>query len=372
MVFLSEMVRKIADEDAVLADAGPYTVAGPTVCDWTTQKTQSVTLTKTQMIVLKFTTYVSSPCTGAGRVCIDAVPIVTTGYMATVLTVVREARLVKAAGTYSITFDLAAINNGAGEEVVMTNLYVGLANFADLYSDNLSGTVVNLGAGLTSDIIAVTALTSSVARVLPVGSIKNYCLKISFCCDSADRIGNMVAAGGGDVAAKTNFRLYIDGAQVSWTTSVKDSGADPSNLTFGTGCYGTYHAIILPAAAKTLKITCVNSAAGAQTVSAYAYVTLCPWILPDSDSIEPVNLDFPVGSTFYVITEPFIANATKETNIGHERCISFGDATDYYSTETGTGILVHDYIFEAIPPSQCQLLVGGSVCCISILAVDIR
>ena len=98
---------------------------------------------------------------------------------------------------------------------------------------------------------------------------------------------------------------------------------------------------------------------------------ICPWIIPNSED-EPVELDFPDGSTIYIILEPLNSDPTKTIKLGKKRFVSFGDSTDYYSTASGTGILSWNYTFELVPVKNCILKIGGYGGCISVVGVDVR
>jgi hypothetical protein len=83
-------------------------------------------------------------------------------------------------------------------------------------------------------------------------------------------------------------------------------------------------------------------------------------------------MDFPQGSTMYVVLEPLNLNPTKNLKLGRVRGVSFGDSTDFYSTSSGTGIQSWNYTFETVEVSNCLLNISGEGGCISILAVDVR
>ena len=371
MVFLSEMVRKIADETEVLDDATHYDTTATT--DWTTVKTQSVTLTKTQAIYVKFVCTTSASTIGAGRVRIDNVRIVSTGYMAVGQSVTREVYIVKTAGTYSITFESSVITIGASPYVRMEDLRVGLLNFSDTFSNYIAGTYGTSSMDSEKTVIDTTTVATTTTRLTPVGTIKNYVWRIVFHLTAPDyRLNALLNVGDGLVAGKLNWKLYIDGAQADWPNRVNDYGADASNSTFADGAYSFLHNVYVAATAKTVKITCQNQHATDHIdVGAYVWAHITPWII-HSSSYEPVNLQFPQGSTCYVVTEPCATDPSKNTKIGKVRFASYGDTTDFYSIETGTGILIHDYIFETVVPESCILNVSGEGGCISMLAVDIR
>jgi hypothetical protein len=106
-------------------------------------------------------------------------------------------------------------------------------------------------------------------------------------------------------------------------------------------------------------------------VKASIIIIVSPWILGYSEG-EVFNLNFPQGSTLYVVTEPLWNDVTKTVKIGKKRARTFGDSTDYYYTASGTGILNGSYTFESVPVSNCVLVVSGFGGCISIIAVDVR
>jgi hypothetical protein len=95
----------------------------------------------------------------------------------------------------------------------------------------------------------------------------------------------------------------------------------------------------------------------------------CPWIFSSAE-YEPFSLNFPPGSTLYVVLEPLSSDPTKTIKLGYPRAWSLN--CDYYSTSSGTGILAWNYTFENVPPSECILKVSGGGGCISIIAVDVR
>jgi hypothetical protein len=100
-------------------------------------------------------------------------------------------------------------------------------------------------------------------------------------------------------------------------------------------------------------------------------VVLSPWLL-GADDLSPVLLEFPTGSTLYVTAEPLIADATKSIKIGRKRAVSLGGGTDYYATQSGTGIVSLAYTFDYLPTGEPLLAVSGLNCCVSLIGVDVR
>jgi hypothetical protein len=171
--------------------------------------------------------------------------------------------------------------------------------------------------------------------------------------------------------AQTNFEnvsdsltngvsLSIEGSQVDWTTRLQDTEGDEN-------AWAEYYSACNLDADISVAITKDN---GSTVV--HILVMVCPWILNSETDFAPVTLDFPQGSTLYVMTEPLISNPTVNIKIGKERAVSFGDSTDYYSTASGTGVLQHNYTFNEVKIGKVLLLVNGKGACISSLGVDIR
>ena len=113
----------------------------------------------------------------------------------------------------------------------------------------------------------------------------------------------------------------------------------------------------------------INKDNGATVVHISVYAT--PWIL-SADLHTPVTLDVPNGTTLYTRGEPFELNPTKNVKLGKVRAISWGDATDYVDTDSGTGILDSDYTFEVVKGSDINIYFDGLGGCISYLAIDVR
>ena len=171
--------------------------------------------------------------------------------------------------------------------------------------------------------------------------------------------------------AQTNFEnvgdsltngvsLAVEGSQVDWTTRLQDTESDEN-------AWAEYYGVCNLDEDISVAITKDN---GSTVV--HILVIVCPWILNDETDFEPVALEFPQGSTLYIMTEPLLTNPTVNIKIGKERAVSFGDATDYYSTASGTGILQHDYTFNEVKIEKVLLLVYGKGAGISSLGVDIR
>ena len=161
-----------------------------------------------------------------------------------------------------------------------------------------------------------------------------------------------------NVGESKQVRLKIDGTQVDW--DVRNDGT------------------VSPYYAASASASAVVTLDNAHTIevendvgTAYVSVVFTPWILPSS-LFEPLTLDFPQGSTIYVVEEPLFENPAKTVKIGKKRAVSFGDSADYYYTASGADILSASYTFETVKVDECTLLVNGYGGCISIIAVDVR
>jgi hypothetical protein len=174
-----------------------------------------------------------------------------------------------------------------------------------------------------------------------------------------------------DDTSKLNWKLFWGASQTSWTDRANDWGTTTDNGSYGVGAYARYSVAFDPATQYNLIIKVSNTIASSRTVRAYVKVIICPWIIANSE-YNPVDMDFPQGSTMYVVLEPLNLNPTKNLKLGRVRGVSFGDSTDYYSTISGTGIQSWSYTFETVEVSNCLLNISGEGGCISILAVDIR
>lgn len=106
-------------------------------------------------------------------------------------------------------------------------------------------------------------------------------------------------------------------------------------------------------------------------ITAVLSIVFSPWLL-SSDDLHPVSLEFPTGSTLYVTAEPLLADVTKSVKIGRKRAVSLGGGTDYYASQSGTGIITLAYTFDYLPTGEPFLAVSGLHSCVSLIGVDVR
>lgn len=364
-------------------DPGPYS-SGATVHDWGDRVSKSITLSAPTLICLRFATEVvlggATTIAGGGRVLLGGIPLVSSGGIVASATtpppVTRTVYLFLPAGTHTFTFQSSLwyiVTAYAGHKVNIRSILIVAFNFPDKNGLSYDSGLISVPATSTA-ILINRDFTAPATRKLAVGSIKKYVAHITVYAErDAQRVSKMKNPGEADEASFFNWKILVDGVQRIWYDRRDDyeTYGTTTNPTFGEGAYGRTTVLLDPSATHNLKINCYNGFTTAFSGRATVRIVICPWIIPDFE-YEPITLDFPQGSTFYIITEPLDANPTKSIKIGKKRPISFGDATDYYSTASGVGILSHSYTFEIIEVANSVLVVSGFGACVSVLAADMR
>ena len=160
--------------------------------------------------------------------------------------------------------------------------------------------------------------------------------------------------------------ITVDGVQRSWTERRNDLPGGSFSIIFGAGL-GRLHISLAAGSDHTVSTWGLNS-----TTVVNISLCYCPWLLSADTLFEPVSLDFPQGSTLYVVGEPLSANPTKNIRVGKKRAVSFGSTDDYYSTASGTDILSWSYSFEIIEVTNVALVMDGWGGCIGAIAADVR
>ncbi len=360
-MLLSEQVRMVREEEVLATGATSW----DTVTGWKDQKTVNITLSATKIFYVWMKTD-SDGDQGIARVLLDGVPLVSTGYFETFY-VVRDVFVVLPAGSYTIKFQTAKIS-GIGSGVRLQDTKVALLNFPDKQRNNWDGGTVVIPA-VTESTVLDQSLTPPATRKLAVGSIKKYvCIVTVYAHTDSYAINRMQNPGESNVADWVNWKIFLDDVQVGWTERNADKNVVDH---FAPGGYGRYVVALDPSVQVNLKLKAYNGCGSSRNCRAYVDVVLCPWILADID-YEPVSLDFPQGSTLYVTLEPLNGNPTKYARIGKQRFMSFGDATDYYESSSGSGILPFDYTFETVEVANSILHVKGLGGCVSMIGVDVR
>ena len=364
-MLLFEQVRQVADEEQIFSGStGEYSSAH----DWTDRLAKTFTLSKEKIVYLKISVQ-TSVGEGAGRILLDDEPVVGTGAVYDTAKTC-EVFLLLAAGTYTVKFQTALWQAGT---IKISSAYIGALNFPDKAGSSAENAAyVNSGAEGT---IVELNFTAPPSRKTPIGTIKKvYVAIIAFMKEDTYgyRDNKPKNPGEPNESNNMNWRIYVDDTAKSWSERNEDAGAySATNTNYGEGAYGCLRLVVDPGQTINIKLKAANGWSVSMTGHAWLWVFACPWIIPDQE-YEPVNLDFPDGSTLYLVLEPLNANPTKTVKIGKQRFVSFGDSTDYYYLASGTDILTATYTFELIPVQNCVLKIEGFGGCISVLGVDIR
>jgi hypothetical protein len=325
---LAEQVRSLTDESNKIDDSAVYTRDNAA---WGTLKDYgNITLTEDSLVVFKFTVNIGS----AYRLKIGSYYVYgcyTTGYKTGISFV--------AAGTYAVLMEQK--NSGLSGSVSAFQL--GVAKFSDQVYSNLAA---------YSSQINKTVL----ARTTCIGSLKNAVFAVNVWAYTPGGQTNFENVGD---ALTNGVQLSVDGVQVDWTTRIHDTASDET-------AYANFYGSLSVGSAHTFTIGKDN----ANTV-VHISIVACPWLLATVDN-QPMTLDFPQASTLYVTLEPLDKDPTKNSKIGKVRAVSYGDATDFYSTASGTGILSHTYTFEIVAVSDVSVFVNGFGGCISLVGLDER
>jgi len=376
-MLLSEMVRKIRYEKHILSDSNYYTQNA--VTDWVTVKSVTVELPTTCLLYIQFKTKLvvtASPWTtgGAGRCLINGIPVISSGELyhnqntTATITVGRSLYIVLPAGSRTIEFQVSVFTIGnTSNNVGVGEFLIKQLCFSDMTNLFKNSEYINVPNGQTRTIINENILFP--ARRTCAGTIKQMQLFIYVYAEGENfRISRMKNPGEANDSC-LNWRLFINGVPTAWSDRRGDfdSGAT-TNQSYAEGAYGYYTALITADQTINVKIEAYNGGSG-RNVRAIVVVFACPWIIPSTE-YEPLGLNFPQGSTLYLVLEPLSSDPTKTIKLGYIRAWDLG--YNYYSMASGVGVLYWNYTFESVEVGQCVLLVGGNGGCISIIALDVR
>jgi len=371
-MLLSEMVRRVRNEELLVKETAKY--YGYDAHDWTTRVSKNITLTAPRIVLIKWNhEHVFTETHGASRVLLGSTPIWGSGYVpsgATGLLRTPRCMIMLPAGSYTLNFQTSQLYAASTRAVVISNIEIGYADLADTVYQNASGSI-SVGVSAEATVISVTIPASSLpARRTAVGKVKNYVALIYVSGHVVNNaISKMKNPGEANESGYINWKIFVNGSQKPWNERYDD--AQTSNPAYAEGAFGRISVILSAKANHTIEVKAYNGASSAQTCNAHIAIIISPWLLSDSE-YEPIELNFPQGSTLYVVAEPLLANPTKTIKLGKHRAISFGDATDFYSTASGTDILQWNYTFESVEVANCILFMDGYGGCISIIAVDVR
>lgn len=379
-MLLSEMVRKIRSEEELFVDTNTYTQNYPT--DWVTKVSKNIQLDEPAIIYFKFELfYQTQPYTGTrargnARVLLGGVPLCSTGEQGhgpdggAQGTVTRAGYIYLGSGSYTFDFQLSGFTFNDGY-IRLQGVQLRRLNFSDV-----AGTRVNSGWVWAPNNAETTILNQNItlpSRGTVVGNLKQIPVQFLFYMEQDNwRSSILQNPGESTVSGKLNWRLYINDVHTAWNDRRGDFESGQTDYqSYSEGAYGLYKAERTAGETINVKVKVYNAIGGGASVRAILTPFICPWIIPDTE-YQPLSLSFPQGSTLYITLEPLSSDPTKTLKLGKRRAWSFGDATDYYSTASGTGILYWNYTFEVVEVSNCLLLIGGSGGCISVIAVDVR
>jgi len=224
------------------------------------------------------------------------------------------------------------------------NFKMGRVDFADVDGESLQTYSTSLSVSLTS-------------RFTPAGDTNQATLIVNCFAYTSGADTNFENAGDDET---NGVSISVDESQVDWTNRQQDTDSKEN-------AWADYWGVVDVGSSWSVEISKDN----ANTV-VHISIILCPWILPADTDFEPVALDFPQGSTLYLMTEPLILNPTVYVRIGKLRAIDFGDATTYYSDDSSTGIQQINYTFEEVQENEASLYVYGRGACIASIGVDVR
>ncbi|MEM2424319.1 MAG: hypothetical protein QXM00_07590 [Candidatus Bathyarchaeia archaeon] len=157
--------------------------------------------------------------------------------------------------------------------------------------------------------------------------------------------------------------IKVNGVQRKWSVRNQDCSADM-------GARGSASAILTAQLSLGEQHT-IELEKSDENIVLTVSIVFSPWLL-GLDDLSPVLLEFPTGSTLYVVAEPLLVDATKSIKIGRKRAVSLGGSTDYYVTQSGTGIITLAYTFDYLPTGEPLLAATGLGACISLIGVDVR
>jgi hypothetical protein len=262
-------------------------------------------------------------------------------------------------------------NSGAGGPItyyVMFFLQAGTYNFKALLKYTITPATVGIqnmkfGAVPFTDLVGgwealyTTPYNMVVPnRNTPIGPLANATFVVNATANTPGEVTNMENPG---ETLTNGVSIYIDGIQVPWTNRYQGTGAngDPAwgNYLFSGGMGHTF----------TISKRDANT-------TVWMSIIACPWILTDDTTFSPVSLAFSQQSTLYIVTEPLMNNVSRTVRVGKKRAVSFGTATDYYYTSTGTDIVISSYTFESVSVPDVALYAFGFPTCISIIGIDLR
>jgi hypothetical protein len=334
MPILTEQERLLVNEDDLASDSGTYALGS--AGSWTTfHDYGNITLASDSILLVKCDAEVPA-ATGKFRLKIGTTVVyvsdLTTSY------VTHGVILFLAAGTYDVKFEYIASNSAN-----IKNFAAGLCKFNDQQTRFL---------GAYSSSIALTVAN----RVTPAGPLTYATFLVHCTAVTPSGVTNFEDIGDN---LTNGVSITIDGIQVSWNERLQDSSSGVDNA---------FARLSLPYSVGTQHTVAISKRNANTTVE--ISVIACPWILPYS-LFQPLTLSFSQGSTFYSSLEPLFMDPTKFVGVGAVRGISWGSASDYYNSQTGTSLIQYSVTMDVLDVTMTMFFYGFGGC-IGYIAVDVR
>lgn len=371
-----EQVRQIQKEKVLYENTASQIASVNAVCDWTEEYSKTVTLDEDSLVYVKWSTgFTTSDMAGASMLKVDDVPVTGSGYLDSGSSKVRHVYLKLTAGSHTFKWYLSLFDAGSSSGILaIGNIKIAVLDFSNKWEGTYSATSVSIPQASWTTVLSTSISTPLATAVTPLGNLKNKTVLILLWVENSVPYRRNKFDSGAQVSGVT-WNLKINGSSVNptdYTEKYEDFGDNTSNNSYGNGSSALHVIAVKCNTTLNLELEAYQSSwADGITVNAYMRVLVCPWIIPPGE-YEPITLDFPGGSTVYVVLEPTHTNPTKTVKIGKKRFVSFGDADDYYVKSEGTDILQFNYTFELLPVSNVSLIVEGWGGCISIIGVDVR
>jgi hypothetical protein len=341
MPLLTEQERLVNEELSLLDVAGAYTV--PTTYG-TVHDYGNIVTAKAGIVAFKFNLYTTQPnykvrVSIGGNIVFSAA-----GTTASDPGIDYDFMLYLNAGTYNV---LVEGNAGYSSSVYVRSFKCGFGLLRDLTGSTLTA----YSAGIT---------LNTPTRSTPIGSLTQTNLYIHVGAITAGAVTNLENVGEG---LANGVDVFVDGVQVSYNKRQQDAYAGSVN----NAAYGVAVASVTAGADHTVTITKDNAATTAN-LSVFA----CPWVMGSTSNQFPIsNFTFSQNSTLYLVLEPYSGNATKFVGVGKTRLVSYGTATDYYGSTSGTGLITFSFTFQIVDVPTATVATDGVGSVISYIGVDV-
>jgi hypothetical protein len=338
---LTQQLRQVKLEQSLVDDATAYYTSSST---WVTVKDWgNFVLAQDSIILIQYQLLGVGGARCEARIQLNSVDVHVAGNSGAGGPITYYVMFFLQAGTYDLTALLKYTVSSAS--VGIQNMKFGTVPFTDLVGGWEAQYATPYGVTVPN-------------RNTPIGPLANATFLANVTAYTAGGLTNMENVG---ETLTNGVSITVDGVQVSWNNRYQGAGAnsDPA--------WGNAIGKMTVGAAHWFAISKRN----ANTI-VWMSIIGCPWILSDDTAFSPVALAFSQQSTLYIVTEPLANNVSRTVRVGKKRGVSFGTATDYYYSSTGTDIVISSYTFESVSVPDVTLYAFGFPTCISIVGVDIR